>query len=123
MTPARSLRLWRTALVVCAVVLYAIALSRDAYELTSPAALSWHVLLRKTYSIGAFGLLAFLLRRSRIQGSETTVPIALAIALYSTAIEIGQYLTGVREGLTSNCIDIACGFIGGVLGAIVARFI
>lgn len=112
---------WRWALAACAVLLYAVALSNQAYEATSPSSLSFHVLLRKGYSIGAFALIGFLAARSRVKGIRGWIPVAIAIALYSTAIEIGQYAEGVREGLLSNGIDIACGFVGGAIGALVER--
>lgn len=102
-------------------MLYAIACSNQAYELTSPASLSFHVLLRKTYSIGAFALLGFLLGRSRLRRLGTVASIAFAIALYSAAIEVGQYFAGSREGLVSNGLDVLMGFVGGGLGAALAR--
>ena len=123
MTGPRTVGLWRSALIAAAIILYAVALSNQAYEATSPGWLPWHVLLRKTYSIGAFALLGFLLNRSRLRGFESVWAGAVAIGLYSTAIEIGQYVEGVREGLASNAFDVLCGVIGGALGAFVARII
>ena len=97
------------------------ALSNDVYEATSPAVIPFHVLLRKTYSVGAFALVGFLALRSRLPWPASLPAAALAVGLYSAAIELGQYLTGVREGLLSNGIDVACGAIGGALGALAAR--
>jgi len=103
--------------------LYAVALSNQAYEVTSPPALSFHVLLRKAYSIGAFAAIGFLATRSRLPGLARPQPVAAGVGLYSAAIEVGQYLTGVREGLASNAFDVLCGIVGGALGAVIARFI
>ncbi len=121
MKTARRTVFWRCALVVCAALLFGIALSNQAYEATSPPSLSYHVLLRKAYSIGAFAVIGFLIVRSRLPGLGRLWPVALAVGAYSAAIEVGQYLTGVREGLASNAFDVACGVIGGALGWAVRR--
>lgn len=96
--------------------MFAAALSGDVYDATSPPEFVWHVGLRKLYSIVAFTLVgacyAFARRRVRI------VDAALAIALYSGLIEIGQWFTG-DEPLRWNLFDVGCGFIGGALGALV----
>jgi hypothetical protein len=123
MTGPRAVGLWRSALLAAAIILYAVALSNQAYEATSPGWLPWHVLLRKTYSIGAFALIGFLLKRSRLRGLESVAAGAVVVGLYSTAIEIGQYVEGVREGLASSAFDVFCGIIGGALGAFVARIV
>jgi hypothetical protein len=104
------------AFLLVASAFFAIALSDVVYELTSPSALSWHVLLRKTYSIGAFTIVGMLLGwalPARVRGS---LQAAVAIATYSGLIEIAQRLAGSREGLMWNAIDVACGAIGGYLG-------
>lgn len=123
MTGVQRLGLWRAGLLTCAVLLYAVALSNQAYEATSPSSFSFHVLLRKAYSIGAFAVIGFLIVRSRLPGLGGRWRAALAVGLYSAAIEAGQYLTGVREGLVSNAFDVFCGTVGGALGALAARFI
>jgi hypothetical protein len=123
MTGPRAVGIWRSGLLACLLILYAVALSNQAYEATSPSSLSWHVLLRKTYSIGAFAVIGFLIKRSRLRGFEELAPIAGAVGLYSAAIEVGQYLTGVREGPASNLFDVVCGVIGGALGSFVAGII
>jgi hypothetical protein len=114
----RTLIVWRLLLAACSAVLFAVALSNRAYELTSPSTLPWHVLLRKAYSIGAFAVIGFLIARSRLRGFRGGGSIAALVGLYSAAIEVGQYLTGVREGLLSNAFDVVCGLIGGALGSI-----
>lgn len=105
-------------MLACSAILFAVALSNQAYEATSPSSFSYHVLLRKAYSIGAFAVIGFLVVRSRLPGLTRPWPVALTVGLYSAAIEVGQYLTGVREGLASNAFDVLCGVIGGALGCI-----
>ncbi|HEX3467251.1 MAG TPA: hypothetical protein VHT05_04165 [Candidatus Elarobacter sp.] len=41
---------------------------------------------------------------------------ALAIACFSTLIEIGQKLHGAPEGLGWSAFDVGCGAAGGALG-------
>ncbi len=128
--PAAMIRRpWTVAAALVAAALYAIALSDAVYELTSPVALSWHVLLRKTYSIGAFTLVGYLLRRALREngrkGRRTTIVACIAgVAAYSAAIEFGQWLAGSHEGLGWNAVDTICGAIGGglaVADAIIGR--
>lgn len=118
---APSVLIWRLLLLACSAVLFAMALSNGVYETTSPAFIPFHVLLRKAYSIVAFALLGYLALRSRLRWPASLPATVVALALYSAAIELGQYLTGVREGLLSNGIDILCGAIGGGVGALAAR--
>jgi hypothetical protein len=121
---AKTMRLpfkrpWTVAAIVVAVVLYAVALSGAAYELTSPSTLSFHVWLRKSYSIVAFALVGYLFRRATLEGGGKH-PIAAAIlgtALYSAIIEVGQAFVGSKEGLSWNAVDTLCGAIGGTVGA------
>lgn len=115
-------RPWTIAAVLVAAALYAIALSNAAYELTSPSYLSWHVVLRKAYSIVAFALVGYLLRRAlRENGREepraTIVACVAGVAAYSAAIEVGQFFCGSHEGLGWNAIDTVCGGVGGALAA------
>jgi hypothetical protein len=109
---------WTVATAVVAAVFYAAAISHAVYEATSPVELSWHVLLRKIYSVGAFSLLAYLLRRALAERGEHANAIAtcvLGVASYSATIEVGQYLYGSREGLGWNAFDTCCGALGGAL--------
>lgn len=108
---------WTLAALALAVALYAVALSRDVYDLTSPPPFAWHVVLRKAYSIAAFALLGFAARRAfgeqgRHMGVWTSVG---GLACYSAAIEFGQWLHGSREGLAWNAVDVACGALGGLV--------
>jgi hypothetical protein len=108
---------WRAFGLICAVVFYAISLSGQAYELTSPAALSYHEVLRKTYAVGAFAVLGFALERSRVPRLGGVTVAAIAIAIYSLAIEIGQTVLGSTETPAEHGFDVASGLAGGALGA------
>jgi hypothetical protein len=112
---------WTLAAAVVAAFFFAIALSNAVYEATSPHALSWHVALRKTYSIVAFTLVGYLFRRAVLEYGNEATPTALilAVALYSGAIEVAQFLHGSKEGLGWNAFDVACGAVGGGLAALV----
>ncbi len=109
--------LWWTATVIVAACLFAVALSDSVYEATSPPG-PWQILLRKTYSVGAFTLVGILLSKA-MQGPSGVQPWlwpAVSIAAYSLLIEAGQAAEGVREGLIWNAVDVACGLLGGYLG-------
>jgi hypothetical protein len=108
---------WTAAAIAVAVALYAAAINNALYELTSPSSLSYHVWLRKAYSIVAFTLVGYLFRRSAHErgGTHQIAVAILGTALYSAAIEVGQFLAGSKEGLGWNAIDTICGAIGGAL--------
>ncbi len=108
---------WTIAAVVVAVALYALACNDEFYRLTSPPELSWHVLLRKAYSVVAFALVGYLARRALAENGRTRVVLACiaGVALYSAAIEVGQFLLGSTEGLGWNAFDTLCGALGGAL--------
>ena len=110
---------WTVAASVVAAVLFAAAISNEFYQLTSPPSLSWHVLLRKAYSIVAFALVAYLLRRALREHGRQRVALTciLGVAAYSGAIEIVQAFLGSREGFGWNAIDVVCGAAGGALGS------
>jgi hypothetical protein len=105
--------------VVVALAFLALAISHSVYDLTSPAWLSWHIVLRKAYSIVAFSIVAFFLRMAIRErgGTAGYAGTALALALYSAAIEVGQFLHGSREGLSWNAVDVVCGGIGGLIAS------
>ena len=85
--------------------------------------LSFHVAVRKIYSVIAFALLAFLLRRAAGWRRRRLWLTAGYLALYSAAIEVGQYFTiSVYEGLGSNLFDVLCGALGGLIGGAVGGF-
>ena len=113
---------WRVLTAVAAVTLYAIAVSDTAYELTSPASLSHHVLLRKVYALVAFTVLGWLLAKARLPRAAGLAAGGMAIALYSCAVEIGQIaIDHSPETFAQHGFDVASGLFGGMLGAVVAE--
>lgn len=115
---------WTIVASLVATSLFIAALRNDFYQLTSPFELSWHVALRKIYSVGAFALVTFLARQAAVERGFR--PNALATvasgAIFSAAIEIGQFLLGSGEGLLWNAFDIACGALGGSIALIALAF-
>jgi len=113
--------------VICAVLavaLYIVAASNATYEATSPSWLSFHVLLRKAYSVVAFALVGFALAQAtRYSGVQFgLVRGGASVGAYSALIEFGQrVLAGARESLAQQSFDVACGIIGGGLGALIAQ--
>jgi hypothetical protein len=115
---------WWSMAAVFSVVLLVAALDNGVYEATSPTSLSYHVLLRKLYSVVAFAVVGFPIARARqLTGrSATASSIGWLVAGYSAVIELLQFfLDPPPEGLLSNVIDVACGFFGGAIAAWVAR--
>lgn len=93
------------------------------YEATSPSWMSFHVLLRKAYSVVAFALVGFTLARATHLAGRSWGParVGLSVGLYSTLIEVCQAMVaGARESFTQQSLDVAAGLIGGALGALVA---
>jgi hypothetical protein len=116
----QAVRTWRWAtLTVLAVAFFLIAINGDIYNLTSPPAFTWHVLLRKIYSIAAFALVGGVFIWASGASLRTT---AIVVALYSGAIEIGQHITVGHEPLYWNVIDVFCGALGGALAAFIPWF-
>jgi hypothetical protein len=101
---------------IVAIGFFVIALNGDVYNLTSPPALDWHVLLRKSYSIVAFAIVGAAFVRASGAALRTA---AIVVAAYSGGIEIGQHFTYGREPFLWNIIDVICGAIGGGLGALI----
>ena len=106
---------WIAAAVV--TFFFAIALSDAVYELTSPSYFEWHVLLRKVYSVIAFAIVGAAFGRAAREWNRplSLVRTAFAVALFSSAIEVGQKLAGSHEGLSWNVFDAGCGALGGAL--------
>lgn len=117
---------WWGMAAVFSVVLIVAALDNGVYEATSPTSLSFHVLLRKLYSVVAFAVVGFPIARARqLTGrSATASSIGWVVAGYSAIIEVLQFfLDPPPEGLLSNVIDVACGFFGGAIAAwLASRF-
>lgn len=115
---------WFALSVLVALILFLVAVSNAAYEATSPSWLSWHVLLRKGYSLAAFGLVGLLFAHTAraFDRPSGAVPVGLMVLSYSALIELGQRLiSGAHESLEQQGFDVACGLIGGILGALAAR--
>ena len=74
-------------------------------------------LLRKLYSIVAFALLGVVVQLAMPRARRPELRAALIVAAFSAVIEVVQKLDGAHEGLLSNAIDVACGALGGWLGA------
>ena len=111
---------WWAAAVVASLVLLVAAVDNGVYEATSPTAWSFHVILRKLYSVVAFAIVGLVVARARqMTGrSASASSIGWTIAGYSAVIEVLQYvLDPPPEGVLSNVIDIACGFLGGAIAA------
>jgi hypothetical protein len=113
-----NVRTWRVLAVLGAVVLYVLSISGSAYEFTTPVEMAHHVLLRKIYAVGAFALLGLLVEKSQFERMRGVLDAALAVALFSFAIEIGQIsIDHVVETFGQHSFDVASGFVGGALGA------
>ncbi len=119
----QGMKVWTTAAVVVAAVLYATALDNDVYTITSPASLPSHVFLRKAYSVGAFALVGYLSGRALEEWGRrpNAAGLALLVGLYSAAIEIGQAFHGSTEGLAWNAFDTGCGALGGLIAGLVLK--
>ncbi len=101
---------------VLAVGFFIAALSNDVYNATSPATLSWHVVLRKSYSIVAFAIVG----ASFIWASGASLRTStFVVAAYSGCIEIGQHFTNGHEPYYWNVFDIICGALGGALAGLI----
>ena len=114
---------WTQIAGFAAILFFALAINNDVYALTSPYQLEWHIVLRKTYSIVAFAIVGYCVRRAFDDHKRSrSVWLATgALALYSALIELVQAVGGSHEGLGWNAIDVACGAIGGFLGDRVLR--
>jgi hypothetical protein len=116
----KARRPWTIAATVVALILLAVAVSHSVYDITSPVWLSWHIVLRKFYSIVAFTFVGFCLRRALVENGRTkiVVPCILWLGAYSAMIEVLQFAYGSHEGLGWNAFDTCCGALGGALATI-----
>jgi hypothetical protein len=116
-TERQAVKRWTVAAIVVAIVLYVAACSDEVYDLTSPPGFEWHILLRKAYSVVAFALVGYLLRRALIENGRLRIALicVATIAAYSALIEVGQFILGSKEGLGWNAVDVACGALGGAI--------
>ena len=114
---------WTQIAGFAAILFFALAINNDVYALTSPYQLEWHLVLRKTYSIVAFAIVGYCVRRA-FDDHRRTRAVWLnvaALAAYSGLIELVQAVGGSHEGLAWNAVDVACGAIGGFIGDRVLR--
>jgi len=74
--------------------------------------------LRKLYSVIAFATVGFFAAPLIPRPARLRWDTAL-IAGFSLIIEIAQKLTGANESYASNLFDIACGAVGGAIGALI----
>jgi hypothetical protein len=112
---------WIAVATVVAAVLFWLATSEVVYELTSPPAWSWHIVVRKSYSLFAFALLGFTADKALGPSARPALRAALLVAAYSGAIEIAQAWRGSHEGLRWNVTDVLFGAAGGWLGVSAER--
>jgi hypothetical protein len=109
--------IWIAVTVTVVGVLFWAATSDAVYEATSPSSFSFHVWLRKAYSIVAFALVGYLADKSLWPTKRASLRAMVLVASYSAVIEYAQWLDGSKEGLRWNAIDVVCGAVGGWLGA------
>ena len=121
--PRRSIGLWWWITALAAAIFFYLATSDTVYELTSPEQLDIHVLLRKAYSVIAFSIVGYCAARALRDSGRRPAPwhVGVLVAAFSLCIEIAQAFVPPPEGLPSNAIDVACGFIGGWLGAMFVK--
>jgi hypothetical protein len=118
---SRSSRwVWIAVAVVTAAVLFWAATSDVVYDVTSPPSFSWHVLLRKSYSIAAFALVGFTADKALGPNARAALRGAVLVALYSAAIEVVLAFHS-HEGPFWNAVDVVCGAAGGWLGVVAGR--
>ncbi len=141
--PARSimLPLFATLATAAAVVFLAISIDPDVYAPgagtlqrhlgthghlrhiehrlphAAQRALDPRTFLRKLYSVIAFAVVGFFAAPLVPRPSRLRYDAAL-IASFSLLVEIAQKLVGSNESYASNAFDIACGGVGGILGAL-----
>jgi len=114
---------WWIVAGIAGVIFCFLATNDTVYVATSPPSFDYYVVLRKLYSVVAFavvGVPAALARRAE-QRSASPAVVGLIVAGYSAFIEVLQYfLDPPPEGLLWNTVDVACGFLGGVIAALAA---
>jgi hypothetical protein len=114
-------RVWIALALAAVIVFFWAATSDVVYETTSPSSLSFHVWLRKAYSIVAFALVGFTADKALGPSARRPLRAALLVAAYSAVIEYAQWALGSKEGLGWNAIDVVCGAVGGWLGVVTER--
>jgi glycopeptide antibiotics resistance protein len=77
--------------------------------------------LRKVYSIVAFTIVGLTVNVALTPSRRRTLWTIVAVAAFSACIEVAQKVHHAREGLASNLFDVACGALGGYLGAMIVE--
>jgi hypothetical protein len=116
----KAFKPWTVAATVVALALLAVAVSHSVYDITSPVWLSWHVVLRKIYSIVAFALVGVCVRKALVENGigHLVASCICGVGAYSALIEVLQFFYGSHEGLGWNAFDTSCGALGGALATI-----
>ena len=115
------------AWVIVAILLVAgflwAATAREVYQATSPRSLVAHVWFRKAYSLIAFAIVGWIAAHAlrRVRYFPRVWLSAGLVGTYSALIEVAQKLHGSTESWRWNLFDIACGLIGGLIGALAYR--
>lgn len=81
------------------------------------------LLVRKFDSVIAFAIVGVFiaLAKRRLRSRDRILTAALWVGGLSTIIEILQRFVGSTESFGSNLFDIACGAIGGAIGALIVE--
>ena len=89
--------LWWSITAILAVAFAVLALSNALYDLTSPPLLSFHVWLRKLYSLAAFASVGYSYSRARLGGGaqQPLWESGAAVGAYSACIELLQFAPDV----------------------------
>jgi hypothetical protein len=112
---------WRGLIVVSACVLFAVAVSNTAYNVTTPATAPHQSILRKSYAVGAFALLGLFLQRANI-ARLPDIALAAVVGVFSYGIEIGQIVFDhSTENVVQHGFDVFSGFAGALLGIAASR--
>ena len=80
-------------------------------------------MLRKLYSIVAFGLIGFVVHKALPRTRRPALRAALVVAAFSAMIEVVQKLHHAHEGLASEAFDVGCGALGGWLAVTIDKLL
>jgi hypothetical protein len=114
---------WWIVAGIAGVIFCFIATNNTVYVATSPPSFDYYVVLRKLYSVVAFALVGTPAALARRAGQRLASPAVGGgiVAAYSAFIEVLQYFVDPPpEGLLWNAVDVACGFLGGVIASFIA---
>jgi hypothetical protein len=126
---------WRVIAVTLAVALFYAATRVDLYDASTPYGMShkllgarapnlphpwWfslHILLRKVYSVIAFASIGFSAEKALNPTPTPKLRATVLVALYSLGIEFAQHAIDPSEPIMERVLDVACGALGGWIGA------